>query len=62
MNHKSNTANLSNSSFFYWIGPNQTFFNAVQLQLLIRNNWRRVGILSSLDGFSSVSVLLDFCV
>ena len=49
VNYKPTTANVSR------IGPNQAFFNAVLLQLLGRNNWRRVGILSSLDEFSLVS-------
>ena len=55
VNYKPTTANVSSSPFFYWIGPNQAFFNAVRLQLLVRNSWRRVGILSSLDEFNSVS-------
>ena len=46
-------ANLTHSPFFYRIGPNEAFFHAVGLKLLIKNNWKRVGILSS-SGTSSV--------
>ena len=50
---RSVVANLTNSPFFYRIGPNEAFFHAVGLKLLIKNNWKRVGILSS-SGTSSV--------
>ena len=50
---RSVVANLTNSAFFYRIGPNEAFFHAVGLKLLIKNDWKRVGILSS-SGTSSV--------
>lgn len=53
---------LSNS-FFYRIGPNEEFFNAIRLELMLRNKWTRVGILSSVGTFSSVSSQLrTLCV